>query len=102
MDTVTKDTTRALVAAAVLAVSVALAARASGAARATLDIYFIDVEGGQSTLFVTPAGESLLVDAGFPGPQGGFDALPADPSKARDANRIVAAARDGGVTRIDY
>ena len=33
----------------------------------TLDIYFIDVEGGQSTLVVTPAGESLLVDTGFPG-----------------------------------
>ena len=35
--------------------------------RATLDIYFIDVEGGQSTLVVTPAGQSLLVDTGFPG-----------------------------------
>jgi hypothetical protein len=31
----------------------------------TLDIYFIDVEGGQSTLIITPAGQSLLVDTGF-------------------------------------
>ena len=38
-----------------------------GEARQTLDIYFIDVEGGQSTLIVTPAGESLLVDTGYAG-----------------------------------
>jgi beta-lactamase superfamily II metal-dependent hydrolase len=86
--------------------AVALCAAAAtieiGAARSTLDIYFIDVEGGQSTLFVTPAGQSLLVDAGFPGERGGFDALPGDPARARDANRIVAAARDAGVARIDY
>lgn len=71
-----------------------------GAAR-TLDIYFIDVEGGQSTLVVTPDGESLLVDAGFAG-DGTFRSKPGDPSRARDAQRIVAAARDAGVTRIDY
>lgn len=35
-------------------------------AAATLDVYFIDVEGGQSTLIVTPAGQTLLVDAGYP------------------------------------
>src|ERR1700730_11383225 len=52
------------------------------------DIYFIDVEGGQSTLFVSPSGESLLVDAGSPG--------------ARDADRIVATAKSAGVTQIDY
>jgi len=72
------------------------------AARETLDIYFIDVEGGQATLVATPAGESLLVDTGFPGPGGGFEALPGDPAKARDAQRILAAARDAGVARIDY
>jgi competence protein ComEC len=60
------------------------------AASSTLDIYFIDVEGGQSTLIVTPAHESLLVDTGF----AGFD--------GRDPARIVAAARDAGVSRIDY
>lgn len=31
-----------------------------------LDIYFIDVEGGAATLLVTPAGESLLIDSGYP------------------------------------
>jgi competence protein ComEC len=71
-------------------------------ARQTLDIYFIDVEGGQSTLVVTPAGESLLVDTGFPGGAGGFDGVPGDPATARDAQRILAAARDAGVSRIDY
>ena len=50
--------------------------------RKTLDIYFIDVEGGQSTLVVTPAGQSLLIDAGY----AGFD--------NRDPDRIMAAARD--------
>ena len=72
----------------------------AGAAR-TLDIYFIDVEGGQSTLVVTPARQSLLVDAGFPGP-GGFDGRPGDPQKARDATRILAAARAAGLKQIDY
>jgi competence protein ComEC len=56
----------------------------------TLDIYFIDVEGGQSTLLVTPAGESLLIDTGY----AGFD--------GRDPDRIAAAARAAGVAQIDY
>jgi competence protein ComEC len=89
---------------AVLLGALCLAAlRAGSAAMAgrTLDIYFIDVEGGQSTLIVTPAGESLLVDAGFPG-DGRFQSTPGDPRQARDARRIAAAARDAGVTRIDY
>ncbi len=51
-------------------------------------IYFIDVEGGQSTLFVSPSGESVLVDTGWPGD--------------RDAARIVAAASDAGVKQIDH
>lgn len=55
-----------------------------------LSLSFIDVEGGQATLIVTPAGESLLIDAGWPGNDG------------RDANRIVAAAKKAGVNRIDY
>ncbi len=56
----------------------------------TLDIYFIDVEGGQSTLVVTPAGQSLLIDTGYPGFGG------------RDPDRIMAAVRDARLTRIDY
>jgi beta-lactamase superfamily II metal-dependent hydrolase len=56
----------------------------------TLDVYVIDVDGGESTLFVSPSGESLLVDAGWPG----FD--------GRDANRIAAVAAQAGVKQIDY
>jgi competence protein ComEC len=56
----------------------------------TLNIYFIDVEGGQATLFVSPSGESMLVDAGWPGFNG------------RDANRIAAAAKQARISRIDY
>ena len=55
-----------------------------------LHIYFVDVDGGQSTLFVTPAGQSLLIDTGWPGNDG------------RDAKRIVAAARKAGINKIDY
>jgi competence protein ComEC len=56
----------------------------------TLGIHFIDVEGGQATLLVTPNGETVLTDAGWPG----FD--------YRDADRIVAAAKKAGAKRIDY
>jgi beta-lactamase superfamily II metal-dependent hydrolase len=56
----------------------------------TLDVYFIDVEGGQSTLFVTPSGKSMLVDTGWPGFNG------------RDAERIATVAKAAGVTRINY
>jgi len=59
-------------------------------AAATLDIYFIDVEGGQSTLLVTALGEGLLVDTGYGGNTG------------RDPNRIAAAAKAAGLTQIDY
>lgn len=79
----------------------AAAARAAcAAAPSSLEIYFIDVEGGQSTLVVTPARHSLLIDAGWAGDGSGFRT--GDPQRARDANRIVAAARDAGVGRIDY
>jgi competence protein ComEC len=54
----------------------------------TLDIYSIDVEGGGATLFVSSAGESLLMDAGNPGP--------------RDSGRIAAVAKLAGLRRIDY
>jgi beta-lactamase superfamily II metal-dependent hydrolase len=55
-----------------------------------LEIYFIDVEGGQATLFVTPAGQSMLIDTGFPGFQ------------ERDLNRVLAAMKEAGVSRLDY
>ena len=65
----------------------------------TLQIYFIDVEGGQSTLVVTPDRHSLLIDTGWAGDGTGF--RPGDPHAARDANRVLAAARDAGITQID-
>jgi len=55
-----------------------------------LQIYFVDVEGGQATLFVTPEGKSLLIDTGWPGNDG------------RDADRIVSAAKMAGIAMIDY
>ena len=55
-----------------------------------LDIYFIDVEGGQATLFVTPSGESMLIDTGYPGNQD------------RDLNRVLATITQAGLTKIDY
>ena len=73
---------------------------ASAASPGPLEIYFIDVEGGQATLVVTPEKHTLLIDAGWASDGKGFS--PGDPSKARDANRIVAAARDAGVSQIDY
>ena len=58
-----------------------------------LRIYFVDVEGGQSTLFVGPTGESLLVDTGSPDQR--------NPTAPRDASRIAAMCKLAGVTRID-
>ena len=60
------------------------------AAEKALQIFLVDVEGGQSTLFVTPAGQSLLIDTGW-----GYNAF-------RDANRIVAAAKLAKIKKIDY
>jgi beta-lactamase superfamily II metal-dependent hydrolase len=66
------------------------AAYPARAASRDLQVYFIDVDGGQSTLFVTPAGKSLLIDTGWAGNNG------------LDAGRIAAAAKDAGVSKIDY
>ena len=54
----------------------------------TLDIYFLDMEGGGGTIIVSPSRESILIDAGWPG--------------ARDAERITAAAKDAGLKQFDY
>jgi competence protein ComEC len=56
----------------------------------SLQIYFVDVEGGAATLIETPSGESLLIDTGNP--------LPDD----RDAKRIYEAAQQAGLKKIDY
>jgi competence protein ComEC len=63
---------------------------ASATTEKPMQIYFIDVEGGQSTLIVSPSGQSLLIDAGWPGYDG------------RDADRIMTAAREAGLKQIDY
>jgi competence protein ComEC len=55
----------------------------------TFDIYWIDSEGGGSTLVVTPASESVLIDTGNPG--------------GRDPQRIHAlATKKAGLTRLDH
>ncbi|MEA2263430.1 MAG: competence protein ComEC [Acidobacteriaceae bacterium] len=74
----------------ILAGLVFCTAHLAQAASHDLQVYFIDVDGGQSTLFVTPAGRSLLIDTGWAGNNG------------LDAGRIAAAAKDAGVTKIDY
>ena len=56
----------------------------------TLDIYWIDVEGGAATLIVTPEGETILMDAGYAR------------DDERDAIRIHAALEDARASRIDY
>ena len=55
-----------------------------------LEIFAIDVEGGQATLFVVPGGNSLLIDTGW-----GYNAF-------RDADRIAAAAKLARIKKIDY
>lgn len=66
-----------------LGASIALAGAPAG-----LDIHFIDTEGGASTLIVTPAGESVLIDCGNPG--------------SRDPERIFKAAQKAGLQQIDH
>src|SRR6184192_3514207 len=65
-------------------------ALAAAAQTRNLEIYWIDVEGGASTLFVSPTGQSLLFDTGFPG------------NGDRDAKRIYAAAQKAGLRQIDH
>src|SRR2546422_9923294 len=55
-----------------------------------LEIYFVDVEGGQATLLVSPSKQPMLVDTGWPG------------LNMRDADRIAGAAKRAGGKPIDY
>jgi hypothetical protein len=55
----------------------------------TFDAYMVDVEGGEATLFVSPSGESLLVDTGWPG----FD--------GRDADRIAVVAKEAFIANLE-
>ena len=81
-----RTTTRMRV--ALLGWMIASAVAIAGAKDRTLDVYWIDSEGGGSTLIVTPEDETVLIDTGFPG--------------GRDAGRIEAALKEAGMTRIDY
>src|SRR5437764_4199741 len=74
-----------------LVFAMALFAEAQTRTSKTLDIYVVDVEGGNATLFVTPSGESLLIDTGNIGA-----------AAPRDAGRIMAAMKDAGVQQIDH
>src|SRR6476620_9652916 len=53
-----------------------------------LVVYVVDTEGGKAALYVSPSGQSLLIDSGNPG--------------GRDTDRIMAAIADAGLSRIDY
>jgi competence protein ComEC len=77
----------------------------------TLDIYFMDTEGGQATLFVSPSGQSMLVDTGFAGNAAAAPPEPANagagggaaaPPVGRDASRILEVLRRANVTVLDY
>jgi competence protein ComEC len=77
---------------AILSVALAITASAQTKTSPTLDIYVVDVEGGNAVLFVSPSHESLLIDTGNVGPVAAL----------RDAGRIVDAMKDAGVQRIDH
>jgi competence protein ComEC len=79
----------AAVAVLALAVSSPVPAQQPGTPSGKLDITFIDTEGGAATLLVSPTGESLLIDTGYP-------------DGDRDAKRIFAAAQRAGLKQIDY
>src|SRR5687768_13274549 len=72
----------------VIALAPSPTAAQRGAAAKPLDIYVVDPEGGKATLWVTPAGQAVLIDTGNPG--------------ERDLGRIMEAITAAGVTKIDY
>jgi len=75
----------------VMAAFLATVPGAQSRASKNLDIYVIDVEGGNATLFVSPSGESLLIDTGNAGA-----------AAVRDAGRIMAAIKDAGLQQVDH
>ncbi len=77
----------AVTGAAIVALTGALGAQRGTPAK-PLDIYVVDTEGGKAALWVTPAGQSVLIDSGNPG--------------NRDLDRLMAAITDAGVKQIDF
>lgn len=71
-------------------VATGVASVQSQSSKRMLEIFYVDVEGGAATLIITPAGESVLVDAGWPG----FD--------GRDAKRIEVAMKAANISQIDH
>jgi competence protein ComEC len=67
-----------------------LLAAAVSPAAGTLDMYVIDTEGGKALLLISPSGQSMLIDTGFPG------------NNDRDTNRIEEAAKAAGVKQFDF
>ena len=77
--------------AAALLLSFALAATfvaAQAPSSKPLDIYVVDTEGGKAALFVSPTGQSLLIDSGNPG--------------GRDTDRIMEVVNQAGLKQIDF
>ena len=77
----------AVTTAAIVALTCALGAQ-RGASAKPLDIYVVDTEGGKAALWVTPSGQSVLIDTGNPGD--------------RDLDRLMAAINDAGIKQIDF
>ena len=71
-----------------VALTAPLTAQRAGGPGKALQIYVVDTEGGKAALWVSPSGESLLIDSGNPG--------------ERDLNRIMEAIKDAGVKQIDF
>ena len=67
------------------------------AADGVLEIYFIDTEGGQATLLVSPSGDTMLIDTGF----AGLDTANPDKDPGRDAARIAEVANAAGAKQLD-
>lgn len=72
-----------------LAVSCGLLFASLLPAAKTLDMWVVDSEGAKSLLIVSPSGQSMLIDTGFPG------------NNDRDTNRILEACKAAGLKKID-
>jgi competence protein ComEC len=72
---------------AIVAIAAAVTS-AQGKTTKALEIWVVDVEGGKAALYVSPTGQTAIIDTGFPG--------------ARDLERIMVAIGDAGVKQIDY